>query len=721
MKIPSEKALFVLVLLILNATFSSAQDTIYLFAGISGTNEVPPGANSALASGDFTLAGNNLAYNVYSFVSGLPGESGVYGPAAPGGVASLIFGMGAPQYWTADPPCTQAGSSFTGSTNLTPDQTADLKAGLCYVDLGSIRGQITISNPPTIVQQPPAYITLFAGGPPNGALTAYAWGTQPLSYIWVKGSNTVAEGTCCIPPSTSDAGVYQLIVSNAFGSVTSSMAVVSMYSNGLTPANLHIVAHVSPTNAGTVLGEGDYTSGSGVSLWAVPNPNFKFVNWVSASSGKVVGTNPVYTSIVKSSETFTAKFAVIDEEITTTSAPAHAGVTRGGGKIAYGTTAKLDAMPASGYAFSSWSANGTIVSLSLNYKFTVYTNETLTANFVPNPFVPAEGTYYGLFAPTNEPRRQTNSGAIKFNVSKTGLLSGKLAIGTDTPSLSGQFNAGGFATITAARKGQSTLTITLQLDFTNQSVRGTVEDGSFLANLTGDKDVFSGNRTTNQYGGRYTMVIAGVEAATEGPYGTSYGTLTVAASGAITFAGSLADGTKVTQNSAISQDGRWPFYLPLYGGNGSIWGWNYFTNGGIDSPTGLSWISSSNTAKAALYRTGFTNQSAFIIGSRYDPDQIPLLALTNGLVILDGGNVSAITNEFTLSSKNVVILTNGAATNASKLEIAKSTGIISGSFSNPFNSKATIKLNGVLLQDETNGYGYFLGTNQSGAFRLDPQ
>ena len=48
--------------------------------------------------------------------------------------------------------------------------------------------------------------------------------------------------------------------------------------------------------------------------------------------------------------------------------------------------------------------------------------------------------------------------------------------------------------------------------------------------------------------------------------------------GTITLAGSLADGTAISQSSVVSQDGYWPLYVNLYGGKGSLWGWNYFTN-----------------------------------------------------------------------------------------------------------------------------------------------
>ena len=81
--------------------------------------------------------------------------------------------------------------------------------------------------------------------------------------------------------------------------------------------------------------------------------------------------------------------------------------------------------------------------------------------------IPA-GTYVGLFAPTNAPRQLGNSGAITFTVSATGLISGKLLMGTNTITFSGTFNPSGAAMITTP------VGFTMRLDFSGQSVQGTV-------------------------------------------------------------------------------------------------------------------------------------------------------------------------------------------------------------------------------------------------------
>jgi hypothetical protein len=311
-----------------------------------------------------------------------------------------------------------------------------------------------------------------------------------------------------------------------------------------------------------------------------------------------------------------------------------------------------------------------------------------------------------------------------------GVLSGKLTIGTNTPPLNGQFSPAGVATLTTPRKGLSTLTTLLQLDFASQTVSGTVTDGSFEAQVMAELE----QKTTN-YEGRYTLIIPGTNDPLTGPYGASCGTATVE-SGAISFVGYLADGTNaVNHTSSVSKDGYWPFYVPLYGGNGSLWSWNCFTNTNgamIIFSTNASWINGTNANEAAVYRSGFTNEQASIIGSAYTSTNKPLLSLTseqltNLQVTLEWDEPPfSITNtDITLASSGTITIPGSTVvagnTNGLALTITKTNGVISGSFVNPFNSKQTVKVKGVLLQGQTNARGYFIGTNHSGAFQFDQQ
>jgi hypothetical protein len=336
-----------------------------------------------------------------------------------------------------------------------------------------------------------------------------------------------------------------------------------------------------------------------------------------------------------------------------------------------------------------------------------------------NIFPAAQGAYFGLFAPTNASRQQTNSGALTLTITSRGVLSGKLTIGTNTPSLAGSFNPEGVAKIVTPRKGLKTLTTILKLDVPDQCVEGSVGDGSFLAPLFANLVVFNSHQPAVNYQGQYTLVIPGTNDPSKGPFGASYGTVTVSASGVINFTGYLADGTNsVILTSAVSPNGFWPMYLPLDGGGGSFWSWNCFSNGGIFAVSDASWIKRANPASATLYQAGFTNEAATVLGSAYYSTNAPLLNLDEGQILLQGGGIPAISNSFIFTPSNAILLTNASDTNGLTLTINASNGLINGSFADPSNPGQMIQVGGVLLQNQTRAAGYFPGTNQSGSFLL---
>lgn len=357
--------------------------------------------------------------------------------------------------------------------------------------------------------------------------------------------------------------------------------------------------------------------------------------------------------------------------------------------------------------------------------FTVSNNVTtqITGNYIVFPtnfLTTGEGNYYGLFAPTNGPRPQDRSGAIKLTVAKKGAFSGQLQVGSETLRFSGKFNTNGAVITNITSHVAPVITLTLQLYPSDQSIFGTISNEDFVADVTAYQAVYN-THSKAPFAGHFTLVIPGATNAETGPFGTSYASVAVNSSGAITIAGSLADGTALSQSSQAVAGGYWPLYVPLYGGKGSIWGWNLFTNDGIISlPPYASWINPTNSSKTAAYRSGFTNDSAVLSGQYYNPAASPLLDLTSGTAVLSGaGLTNSITNSFTLSSTGLIKFTNIVAnSNKLTLTITKNTGAISGTFVSPPTSHTKIKVNGVLLQGSTNAEGYFILDGESGTLEL---
>ena len=68
--------------------------------------------------------------------------------------------------------------------------------------------------------------------------------------------------------------------------------------------------------------------------------------------------------------------------ITTVSLPSNGGTTSGGGTFAAGTSHTVSANANSGHTFANWTENGSIVSMSINYTFTLNSNRNLVASFM---------------------------------------------------------------------------------------------------------------------------------------------------------------------------------------------------------------------------------------------------------------------------------------------------------------------------------------------------
>jgi hypothetical protein len=380
-----------------------------------------------------------------------------------------------------------------------------------------------------------------------------------------------------------------------------------------------------------------------------------------------------------------------------------------------GTEYTLKADPAANNLFSNWFGGAaqpyTVLGTNLVYKFAMQSNLFLQANFVTNVFLAAAGTYRGLIGPLDfAPRQQNSSGSFMFSITRSGALSGNLEVGGQMVPCSGKFGLDGVANIvTKPIHGIPALTNVLQLNFGYQAISGTVSDGTFSTELSGSQDVFNSSNPATNYQGQYTWIIRGTNDPAIGPFGVSCGTLKVDALGNITLTGSLADGTTISQSSVVSQDGNWPFYMSLYGGKGSLWGQVGFAphSHELAAPFGVSWINEINSSKTAVYRSGFTNQQAILLGGFYTKDQ----SLPPGLT----ATLQETNPPFTITVSNLLENTNNLT-----LKTNKATGLITGSFAWPGSSKPAIKVNGVILQaGQTNAQGYFLGTNQSGTFLLD--
>jgi alpha-tubulin suppressor-like RCC1 family protein len=611
-----------------------------------------------------------------------------------------------------------------------------------YASATSSVAILTVISFPTITRQPQS-VVVVSGGSASFSVTAV--GVAPLSYQWQNGGTNLVDGGIVSGSSTGvlslsgvsamDTGGYTVIVSNAYGSVTSLVAMLTIDLPSSTQGPTIIV---QPRNTSALAGQQ-----ASFNVKAVGGAPLTY-QWFSDTAILTAATNstlalPSVTAqdagsywVIVSSPNGTVDSQVVT--LTLLSNPQSNKLeilVTGEGKVSpnyngqtlqTGRSYTITAIPDSGWLFGNWAGN--VITNKPRLKFTMQSNMVLQANFVTNLFIVARGFYNGLFAPATLPREQTNSGSFSFSVTSSGVFSGRLLLDRQVVPLNGKFDINGAEQIQLNRRNQNRLTVTMQLDVANRMVYGAITDGAFQATLNGDLDVFTIHQKATNYAGRYTMVIPGTNDPTIGPYGTSYATVIVTETGEISFVGDLANGIAVSQSSVVSKDGAWPLYIPLYDEKGSLWAWNYFSNHTFSAAASApaSWINEGNSSRIAALRPGFTNQNASMFGSFYNPTNKSLIALDAAEVDLTGG---ALTNTLAaavvISANDRIVVTNSKE-NTIKLNLIlnKVDGVISGTFANPANPKQTIRVGGVVLQNLTNAAGYFLQSNQSGAFLLSP-
>jgi List-Bact-rpt repeat protein len=382
----------------------------------------------------------------------------------------------------------------------------------------------------------------------------------------------------------------------------------------------------------------------------------------------------------------------------------------GGQALIVGAQYQMTAVPADGNGFVDWS--GSTNTDSPTIQFVMTNGLSFVANFT---FAATPGSYNGLFfedPPTGV--EFDRSGAISITTSKNGKFTGTLQISGKRYSFSGTLDGNGAAII-----GVPNTALTLELQVGNDHVTGTVGDGGFLAPLIADRAVFNKKSNPAPFAGNYTLVIPGTgnPGDTTLPHGDGFASVTVDAAGKVQMKGTLGDGTQVSQSSVVSANGQWPFYLPLYSGQGQILGWLTFEGTGGQDISGLvNWIKLAN-AQAVFYPDGFVLETN-VVGSVYDSTEAPVTGFMTGAAVLTGGNLpNDLVAPVTIAPNNVVTGQGTPPKFSLTLDVKK--GLFKGSLPNPATGK-TIKFTGAILQRQNVGSGLFLGTDQTGKVVLGP-
>ena len=385
---------------------------------------------------------------------------------------------------------------------------------------GQIQG-VVVQYCPTCPEVTNAHVTFTGGYGTTAVVSASAKNYYTLVLAGspgcggtISGSGAFPSGACCgVSAMTNSA--YRFVNWTEGGKVVGCAAQYhfilkanrSLVANfRAVPVTYTVTTSSSPGNGGSTTGGGNFVGGNPGMVRAISARGCAFVNWTE--NGDWVSDSADYRFVVNGDLQLVANFRLkpVNYTVATSASPSNAGGTAGGGVSPAGSLRTVTAASGAGYAFANWTENGSVVSQSTNYTFTVQSNRRLLAHFIRSTQVPPGATFNGLFYETNRVM-QGRSGAFTVTTTEAGVFSGVLHVGATRYPLTGQFNAEGTAQLSISNKA-CVLTVDLRVAAADaDQIAGTISGAGWQAELTGDRAVFDAHTNAAPQSGRYTMVM----------------------------------------------------------------------------------------------------------------------------------------------------------------------------------------------------------------------
>jgi uncharacterized repeat protein (TIGR03803 family) len=541
-----------------------------------------------------------------------------------------------------------------------------------------------------------------------------AGGSAPLSYQWQFDGTIVPGATNATLVVTheqlTNSGTYTVTVSNPYGDISTNavLSVVAPTINIMAPpatvtnASLDISGTAADPNGVAIvlcqLNGNGWSAASGTTHWQTSLTLQPGVNTFQAESFDPLGNS----SAIKSISIF---YATVSPLTLQTNGLGSISTSFKGTNLTVDRSYIVQAVPGKGQLFSNWS--GTVTTNSNPWTFLMQSNMVVQANFVTNPFIAAAGTYEGLFCGSNGVAGQSAGLLRNLVIGPSGAYSGQVVIQGVPCGFMGSFDISDQSNPTVARQPDQGGPLTLSMTLSASEVTGTVSgtnSGGWTSTLLAEQAVKSGPA-------QYTLLVPpGPGAPSNCPPGYGYALVTND-NGLVTLNGALADGAAFSQTAPIVGTGDLPFYASLYGNTGLLFGWLNF-NGGLTG-TNVWWIAPSSSS--ALYPGGFTNVVTIRAAAWTNPP--PRDLLPSGTLTLSSASLAL---DFAVSiTNNALIKESDSPSNSLTGVINPKTGLLKITFGNG-TGKATSTAYAVILQDSTNGHGYFLTKTNAGSVLFQP-
>ena len=695
----------------LAATYDGAALRLYVNGVLEGTS--PASIPAATNNQRIQIGGNTDQYDSYCFAGAMDEVRFFPQPLAAADVTALF-----------DSFKSAANSAPTISAIADASTTAGMATAVLPFTLGDAEtaaGSLTLSAASSNPSLIPVANIVFGGSGANRTVTA-----MPVSNLSGSGTITVtvSDGqggsasrsfTVTVRPRPPTLLMISAVADQSLAQGAAPLAVPFVVAAGGAPAENLVVSGAS-SNPALVPNTGVVIGGAGTNRTVTIMPAAGMVGetliTLTVSDGSRAAQHSFRCTVVSNTPPNVLALATVGEGAVT---PNLAGKA-----LVVGKSYTLTAKPAAGFLFAGWEGmtNCTRTTLTIILR----TNTHLLAKFVRNPFLPAVGSFNGLFHEADEVRHDT-SGRFTLTLGSTGTFSARIVNGSRIHAWTGRFALDGLATNIIRRSTNlGNLTIVIGLDAASNLISGTVSAPTWQAALTADRAGYWTSTNRSPYAARYTALLPSAGDGITMPSGVGFASGTISTGGLATLSATLPDSRLVTVSQRVSKDGKIPFYAWVLSGRGSVLGWLNCANQTNTQFAGtLSW-SRPYISGAKYYPAGFTNDLP-IVGARYVAPNLTnsILNFTTGEFVARGGNLPA---DF---SNNILLQPPAKVVNLSsnKLSVAftTTTGRFTGTAKDPASNR-TITFNGVALQGGLSGTGYaagqFLGTNQIGAVFLGP-
>ena len=378
-------------------TFSDGNGTIFRIntdgTGFTNLHSFNYGSDGGDPSGELLLSGNTLYgmassggigqygtifavntdgtgfTNLYTFTGGAEGAAGADGgnPAR-----SLILSGGRLYGTTAYGGSNEFGTVFAINT----DGTGFTNLYSFYTTMGNyiLQGEMTLSGN-----------TLYGTGSYGGAHgtgTVFAINTDGTGFTNIHSFSTLDPNGVNNKDGAEPRGGVALLGNTLYGttSFAGSGGEGTIYSLTISPSATNTISvSASPSAGGAVSGGGTFASDGVDTVTATNNTYYTFDGWTV--NGTNVSTNASYSFTLTGDIALVANFTQNSNTIAVSASPTNGGIVTGNGTFGDGGPNTVTATASSGYAFKSWTTNGTSVSSQPNYSFILKTDETLVANF----------------------------------------------------------------------------------------------------------------------------------------------------------------------------------------------------------------------------------------------------------------------------------------------------------------------------------------------------